>query len=55
MCLRHAFHVQVEPNVHKIEEHKKKYERLRKERDMKKADAERKRKHAEEVITFPNG
>jgi hypothetical protein len=28
---------------------------LRKERDMKKADAERKRKHAEEVITFPNG
>ncbi|KAM0902618.1 hypothetical protein ACQ4PT_019192 [Festuca glaucescens] len=39
----------VEPNVHKIEEHKKKYERLRKERDMKKADTERKRKHAEEV------
>ncbi|KAM0921835.1 hypothetical protein ACQ4PT_006580 [Festuca glaucescens] len=45
----------VEPNVHKIEEHKKKYERLRKERDMKKADTERKRKHAEEVIIFPNG
>ncbi|KAM0921834.1 hypothetical protein ACQ4PT_006580 [Festuca glaucescens] len=41
----------VEPNVHKIEEHKKKYERLRKERDMKKADTERKRKHAEETET----
>lgn len=39
----------VEPNVHKIEEHKKKYERLRKERDMKKADLERQRRHAEEV------
>lgn len=48
-------HVQVEPNVHKIEEHKKKYERLRKERDMKKAELERQRRHAEEVIICPNG
>ncbi|KAL5201089.1 hypothetical protein ABZP36_035443 [Zizania latifolia] len=39
----------VEPNVHKIEEHRKKYERLRKERDMKKADMEKQRKHAEEI------
>lgn len=39
----------VEPNVHKIEEHRKKYERLRKEREVKKADMERQRKQAEEV------
>lgn len=39
----------VEPNVRRIEQHKRKYELLRKERDMKKADIERKRKHAEEV------
>uniref|UniRef100_A0A0D9XDI3 TPR repeat-containing thioredoxin TDX n=1 Tax=Leersia perrieri TaxID=77586 RepID=A0A0D9XDI3_9ORYZ len=39
----------VEPNVLKIEEHRKKYERLRKERDMKKAELEKQRKHAEEV------
>ncbi|KAG8056692.1 hypothetical protein GUJ93_ZPchr0002g23565 [Zizania palustris] len=39
----------VEPNVHKIEEHRKKYERLRIERDMKKADMEKQRKHAEEI------
>uniref|UniRef100_A0A0E0M0Z7 Thioredoxin domain-containing protein n=1 Tax=Oryza punctata TaxID=4537 RepID=A0A0E0M0Z7_ORYPU len=39
----------VEPNVLKIEEHRKKYERLRKERDMKKAEMEKQRKRAEEV------
>uniref|UniRef100_A0A0E0IJ27 TPR repeat-containing thioredoxin TDX n=1 Tax=Oryza nivara TaxID=4536 RepID=A0A0E0IJ27_ORYNI len=39
----------VEPNVLKIEEHRKKYERLRKERDIKKAEMEKQRKHAEEV------
>lgn len=45
--------LQVEPNVLKIEEHRKKYERLRKERDIKKAEMEKQRKHAEEVINFP--
>ncbi|XP_006660611.1 TPR repeat-containing thioredoxin TDX [Oryza brachyantha] len=39
----------VEPNVLKIEEHRRKYERLRKERDMKKAEMEKQRKHAEEI------
>ncbi|KAF3324180.1 TPR repeat-containing thioredoxin TDX isoform X1 [Carex littledalei] len=38
---------QVEPIVHKIEEHRRKYERLRKEREMKKAQAERQRRRAE--------
>ncbi|XP_068308321.1 TPR repeat-containing thioredoxin TDX-like [Pyrus communis] len=34
----------VEPNVHKIEEHRRKYERLSKEREIKSAEQERKRK-----------
>ncbi|XP_078180043.1 tetraticopeptide domain-containing thioredoxin [Carex rostrata] len=38
---------QVEPIVHKIEEHKRKYERLRKEREMKKAQADRQHRRAE--------
>ncbi|XP_048329895.1 TPR repeat-containing thioredoxin TDX isoform X2 [Ziziphus jujuba] len=34
----------VEPNAHKIEEHRRKYERIRKEREAKKAEIERKQK-----------
>ncbi|XP_043695685.1 TPR repeat-containing thioredoxin TDX [Telopea speciosissima] len=37
----------VEPNAHKIEEHRRKYERLRKERELKKAEIERQRRRAE--------
>ncbi|KAL2652422.1 hypothetical protein R1flu_020550 [Riccia fluitans] len=37
----------VEPNVHKIEEHRRKYDRLRKEREEKKAENERLRRKAE--------
>ncbi|KAJ6411202.1 hypothetical protein OIU84_007876 [Salix udensis] len=34
----------VEPNAHKIEEHRRKYERLQKERELKKAENERKQR-----------
>ncbi|XP_074557288.1 TPR repeat-containing thioredoxin TDX isoform X1 [Curcuma longa] len=37
----------VEPNVHKIEEHRRKYERLRKEREERKKEQERQRQRAE--------
>ncbi|XP_010268308.1 PREDICTED: TPR repeat-containing thioredoxin TDX isoform X2 [Nelumbo nucifera] len=37
----------VEPNAHKIEEHNRKYERLRKERGLKKAGCERQHRQAE--------
>ncbi|KAG6553533.1 hypothetical protein Mapa_004446 [Marchantia paleacea] len=37
----------VEPNVHKLEEHRRKYDRLRKERDEKKAENDRQRRRAE--------
>ncbi|CAN1834268.1 FAM10 family protein At4g22670 [Linum perenne] len=36
----------VEPNAHKIEEHRKKYDRLRKEREDRKAERERRRRRA---------
>ncbi|XP_038686869.1 TPR repeat-containing thioredoxin TDX isoform X2 [Tripterygium wilfordii] len=36
----------VEPNAHKIEEHRRKYERLRKERGLRKAENERKKQQA---------
>jgi len=45
---------QVEPIVHKIEEHKRKYERLRKEREMKKAQAERQHRRAEAEAAYRN-
>lgn len=34
---------QVEPNARKIEEHRKKYQRLHKERELKRAEHERQR------------
>ncbi|CAJ2664147.1 unnamed protein product [Trifolium pratense] len=37
----------VEPNAHKIEEHRRKYDRLRKEREDKRAERERQRRRAE--------
>lgn len=44
---------QVEPNAHRIEEHRRKYERLHKEREMRKAQRERQRRQAEaEVLGF---
>lgn len=39
--------LQVEPNAHKIEEHRRKYERLRKEREAQKIERERQRQRAE--------
>ncbi|KAJ3705814.1 hypothetical protein LUZ61_009519 [Rhynchospora tenuis] len=42
----------VEPNVHKIEEHRRKYEHLRKEREMKKAHAERQLRRAEAEAAY---
>ncbi|KAJ1701418.1 hypothetical protein LUZ63_001197 [Rhynchospora breviuscula] len=42
----------VEPNVHKIEEHRRKYEHLHKEREMKKAQAERQRRRAEAEAAY---
>ncbi|XP_062159167.1 TPR repeat-containing thioredoxin TDX [Alnus glutinosa] len=38
----------VEPNAHRLEEHHRKYERLRKERELKKAERERQRRQAEQ-------
>ncbi|XP_058108215.1 TPR repeat-containing thioredoxin TDX-like isoform X2 [Magnolia sinica] len=37
----------VEPNAHKIEEHRRKYERLRKEQELRKAERERQHQQAE--------
>ncbi|XP_042499475.1 TPR repeat-containing thioredoxin TDX [Macadamia integrifolia] len=42
----------VEPNAHKIEEHRRKYERLRKERELKKAERERERRRAEAQAAY---
>jgi suppressor of tumorigenicity protein 13 len=41
---------QVEPNARKIEEHRKRYQRLYKEREMKKAERERQRQAEARVI-----
>ncbi|PSS08077.1 TPR repeat-containing thioredoxin TDX like [Actinidia chinensis var. chinensis] len=38
---------QVEPNAHKIDEHRRKYERLRKERELRKIEREWQRRRAE--------
>ncbi|RDX77037.1 FAM10 family protein, partial [Mucuna pruriens] len=42
----------VEPNAHKIEEHRRKYERLHKERDEKKKERERQRRRAEAQAAY---
>ncbi|THG22931.1 hypothetical protein TEA_026978 [Camellia sinensis var. sinensis] len=42
----------VEPNAHKIEEHRKRYERLRKEREDKKIERERHRRRAEAQAAY---
>ena len=42
--------MQVEPNAHKIEEHRRKYDRLRKEREDRKAERERQRRKAEAQV-----
>ncbi|XP_039122788.1 FAM10 family protein At4g22670 [Dioscorea cayenensis subsp. rotundata] len=42
----------VEPNAHKIEEHRRKYDRLRKEREEKKIDRERRRRKAEAQAAY---
>lgn len=44
--------VQVEPNAHRIEEHRRKYERLHKEREERKNERERQRRRAEAQVTF---
>ena len=43
---------QVEPNVRKIEEHRIKYERLQKERELTKAERERKQEAEPQVSLF---
>jgi len=40
----------VEPNAHKIEEHRRKYERLHKEREEKRKERERQRRRAEAQV-----
>lgn len=42
--------LQVEPNVKKIEEHRRKYERLRKEKELKKVEQDRQRRQAAQVL-----
>ncbi|GAA0162048.1 hypothetical protein LIER_18232 [Lithospermum erythrorhizon] len=42
----------VEPNAHKIEEHRRKYDRLRKEREERKAERERLRRKAEAQAAY---
>ncbi|KAJ7944789.1 TPR repeat-containing thioredoxin TDX [Quillaja saponaria] len=42
----------VEPNVHKIEEHHRKYDRLHKEREEKKVERERQRRRAEAQAAY---
>jgi len=43
---------QVEPNAHRIEEHRRKYERLHKEREDRKAERERQRRRAKAQVTM---
>jgi hypothetical protein len=43
---------QVEPNARKIEEHRIKYERLQKERELRKAERERKQEAEPQVSLF---
>ena len=56
MCVLRAHMVvmsvilQVEPNAHKIVEHRRKYDRLRKEREEKKAERDRLRRRAEAQV-----
>lgn len=40
----------MEPNAHKIVEHRRKYERLRKEREEKRAERDRLRRRAEAQV-----
>ena len=47
-----GFFAQVEPNAHRLEEHRRKYERLRKEREEKKIAHERQRRRAEAQVTI---
>jgi suppressor of tumorigenicity protein 13 len=42
----------VEPNVHKIEDHHRKYERLRREKDERKKERERQRRRAEAQAAY---
>ncbi|KAL6280125.1 hypothetical protein ACE6H2_017006 [Prunus campanulata] len=42
----------VEPNVHRIEEHRRKYDRLRKEREDKRIERERQRRRAEAQAAY---
>ena len=43
----------MEPNAHKIEEHRRKYERQHKEREEKKIERERQQRRAEaQVLNF---
>ncbi|CAL9029550.1 unnamed protein product [Prunus brigantina] len=42
----------VEPNVHRIEEHRRKYDRLRKEREGKRIERERQRRRAEAQAAY---
>ncbi|KAH0901939.1 hypothetical protein HID58_041442 [Brassica napus] len=44
--------LEVEPNAHKLEEHRRKYDRLRKERDDKKAARDRQRRRAEAQAAY---
>ena len=43
--------MQVEPNAHKIEEHRRKYERLRKERELKRSEHQRLQQKAEAQVS----
>jgi hypothetical protein len=43
----------VEPNAHKIEEHQRKYQRLRKERESRKAARTKARQQAEAKVVIP--
>ncbi|XP_022759132.1 FAM10 family protein At4g22670-like isoform X2 [Durio zibethinus] len=42
----------VEPNAHRIEEHRRKYDRLRKEREDRKIECERRRRHAQAQAAY---
>lgn len=47
------YKLQVEPNAHKIEEHRRKYERLRRDREGRKMERTRQRQRDEvKVVSF---
>lgn len=52
LASHYNFAVQVEPNAQRLEEHRRKYERLRKEKEDKKIEREKQRRRAQAQVVI---